>query len=220
MFNTKEEMIIYAIPGLGADERVFKYLDLDIKPIHWIPPVKNESLEAYALRLSKQVNTDKPFVLLGVSFGGMVAVELNKYITPEKTIIISSAASKDELPRLTGFFKMAGITKILPSFLLKPPSFVAYKAFGVKNPENKRLLKTIIKDTDPQFIRWCMDKIVHWNNEDIPSHIKRIHGDKDQLLKMRSGVEYSVIKNGGHFMIVEQANQIKKIILQYLSPSI
>jgi len=44
-------MTIYFISGLGADERVFQFLDLsDIKKvfIKWITPQINEELSAYA----------------------------------------------------------------------------------------------------------------------------------------------------------------------------
>ena len=49
-------MKLYAISGLGADQRVFKYLTLDceIIPLEWIDPQKNEPLENYAIRLSEK----------------------------------------------------------------------------------------------------------------------------------------------------------------------
>ena len=39
-------MKLYAISGLGADKRVFQYLDLDYELIHidWIPPLKGERI--------------------------------------------------------------------------------------------------------------------------------------------------------------------------------
>ncbi len=43
------------ISGLGADERVFQYLDVPVPDknfVKWIDPRKNESLENYAARLA------------------------------------------------------------------------------------------------------------------------------------------------------------------------
>ncbi len=56
-------MKIYCISGLGADERVFKYLNLnhEIIPLAWIKHDKNESLESYASKMASKINTNEDF---------------------------------------------------------------------------------------------------------------------------------------------------------------
>ena len=74
---------VYCIPGMGVNERLFRNLKLNncnILHIKWETPFKNESLPDYAMRLSKQMDTTKPFVLIGVSFGGMCSVEISKQL--------------------------------------------------------------------------------------------------------------------------------------------
>lgn len=91
---------IFLISGLGADKRVFDYLDLsEYKAFHirWIDPHPKESIESYATRLLVQITKQKP-VLIGISFGGMMAIEIGKLIDTEKIIIISSAKSKKDIP--------------------------------------------------------------------------------------------------------------------------
>lgn len=46
-------MKIYAVSGLGADERVFQFLNIDyhLIPILWVDPFPKESIEGYAERL-------------------------------------------------------------------------------------------------------------------------------------------------------------------------
>ena len=91
---------VYVFSGLGADERVFHKIDFsgyDVHFIKWITPQKNESIESYALRLTSQITKPLP-VLIGLSFGGMMAVEVAKHIATEKIILISSAKSKNEIP--------------------------------------------------------------------------------------------------------------------------
>ena len=99
-------MKIYGISGLGADERVFQYLEIgeEIEVLKWIVPEKNENIVAYSKRLANQINTKEDFILIGVSFGGMIAVELGKIINPEKIILISSAETKNELRSIYGLF--------------------------------------------------------------------------------------------------------------------
>jgi pimeloyl-ACP methyl ester carboxylesterase len=71
---------VYFISGLCADKRAFSFLNLSFcEPvfINWIQPLKNESLSAYALRLKEQIRDDNP-IIVGVSFGGMLATEMAK----------------------------------------------------------------------------------------------------------------------------------------------
>jgi len=77
-------MKIYCISGLGADRRVFKNLKLEAELIFvdWIIPKKKEHISSYASRLATVINQDEEFGLLGVSFGGLIAVEMNKVLIP------------------------------------------------------------------------------------------------------------------------------------------
>jgi pimeloyl-ACP methyl ester carboxylesterase len=94
---TKE---LYIFSGLGADERVFQQLDFSgfsTTFIKWIVPQDTETIENYATRLLDQITTTKP-TLIGLSFGGLIAVEVAKQIDTEKVILIASAKTKNEIP--------------------------------------------------------------------------------------------------------------------------
>ncbi len=56
-------MKLYAISGLGADQRVFQFLTLEYElfPIDWITPIQNETIEDYAIRLPKIIDTSTDF---------------------------------------------------------------------------------------------------------------------------------------------------------------
>ncbi|MGB4775107.1 MAG: alpha/beta hydrolase, partial [Daejeonella sp.] len=98
---------IYIFSGLGADERVFQTLDfsgLKVTFIHWLTPHKAETIEVYAKRLTSQITINKP-VLIGLSFGGIMAVEVAKQINTEKIILIASAKIRQEIPF---YYRFAG----------------------------------------------------------------------------------------------------------------
>jgi len=119
-----QNMNVYAISGLGADERAFQFLDLPFELIHikWIEPQEEESLTSYASRLCRQIDHTKPFALVGLSFGGMLATEMCKFITPEHTILLSSAETKKGLPwwfRLIGNLKL---TRMVPKGFMEGAS--------------------------------------------------------------------------------------------------
>src|SRR5688500_240528 len=91
---------VYFISGLGADRRVFEFLDLSFcEPVFldWIPPMKNESLPSYAERLCRDVK-EPDAVLVGMSLGGMMATEFAKKHPAANVIILASNKTSREFP--------------------------------------------------------------------------------------------------------------------------
>ena len=80
-------MKAYCISGIGANEQIFHNLNLkfDYVPVKWVETTYKESLKDYAQKLCEQVDTSEKFVLIGVSYGGMLATEMNKFINPQQS---------------------------------------------------------------------------------------------------------------------------------------
>ena len=212
-------MNAYFISGLGVDQRIFSKLKLNenLKIIHlnWIKPANSDSIESYAKKLSKNIDLTSPFILVGVSFGGMVAVEIAKFLQPAQTIIISSTISYKQIPWV---FRLAGklnIHKFIPTKLFKSVNAITYFLFGIKEKSEKRMLVKIIEDTDPYFLKWAINSILTWKNEIKPKDITHIHGDSDKILPKYSDADY-VIKNGTHLMNYQKANEISVLINELL----
>ena len=128
-------MKIYAISGLGADYRVFKFLSINYPIIHldWIEPFPDEAISDYAKRLSSKITEKDNCCILGVSFGGLIAIELSKLINPNATILISSIPTASHL-RLS--YKLISKTKVLqflPTYFFDPPRKISQWLFGTKN---------------------------------------------------------------------------------------
>ena len=207
-------MKIYAIPGLGADQRVFKFLDLehDLVAMEWIPPKKKESLKEYALRLAQVIDTTEPFVILGVSFGGMLAVEISKAFAPEATILLSTAETHKELRWV---YRMVGKTNLL--YLMPKATFnisinIAWFLFGTKNP----VLKAILDDADPAFAKWAAIAISKWKNNEVITKSLRISGERDKILPPKNP-NILLIPDAQHFMIVDRAGEISDLINRHLA---
>jgi pimeloyl-ACP methyl ester carboxylesterase len=202
---------------LGADKRVFDSLDLNDYIIHhveWIKPFPKESMGEYAQRLLPQIKSVNP-ILMGVSFGGMIALEIAKLIPTQKIILISSARSPSAIP---SYFKLMGrlrIQKLMPPRAIKKPNEMLYWLFGVSTPEHRALLASIMADTDEIFFSWAIEAIANWDNKGVTSEIVQIHGTKDRILSPQKA-DYT-ITGGGHLMVVTRAAEINAIIKQVLS---
>ena len=205
-------MTIYGISGLGADERVFQYLELSqrIEPIRWIKPKDGESIQSYAQRLTDQIKHDD-FILIAVSFGGLVAVELSKILKPKRIILISSADKKQDLRGIYRLIGRTSLIKLIPPFLLKPPMTIIYRLFGAKK---KKLLREILEDTDLEFTKWAIIQLVSWTNTEKINGIIKIHGTKDKLIPYKPDQQTIPIQNGEHFMVVYNAKEISRILVE------
>ncbi|TSE08481.1 alpha/beta hydrolase [Aquimarina algiphila] len=213
---------IYYVSGLGADERVFTFLKIENANetfIKWLEPNKKESLDSYSKRLIDQIDRSKPIILIGVSFGGIVVQEIAKHIQVEKLIIISSVKSFKDYGLNLKLASFTKIYKIVPSFILKwSNKLTADYYFGTESKEESKLLNAIINDTDERFMVWAIDKIMQWKNfSQAKYNIIHIQGSKDRIFTNRNIDNTIWIKGGGHFMIVNKANEISDIINQSLA---
>lgn len=205
-------MKLFAISGLGADDRVFKYLKLEheIVPVLWIPSIEGETIINYTKRLIEryELANETNFGILGVSFGGLVAVEMSKLIKPKFTILISSIETANELSVFLKLVGKSGVMKLIPKRLLDPPRGVDRFMFGT---DKKELLNSILDDSDLNFTKWAVNELVNWNTiERLPKLIK-ISGAKDKMLPPK-GKNTILIPEGEHFMIVDRAEEVSAII--------
>ncbi|WP_448634561.1 alpha/beta fold hydrolase [Pedobacter panaciterrae] len=212
---------IYFISGLGADRRAFKKLvfppNFELVYLDWIPALKNESLEAYALRLAAKIDASSPFYLVGLSFGGMLATEISKQLKPSHTFLISSTPVFKELP---WYYRVAGslsLQKAIPVSLLKRGNNIGLKFLGAKTHEEIKLLKQLVIDSDPIFMKWALTCILNWRNKERPINLTHIHGTADNILPFRYNKPDIRIEGGGHFMVYANADVISKLILKQIA---
>ena len=207
---------LYLIPGTGADHRFFSRLQLDVNTqvIKWTEWGNAQTIREYAEVLSLQINTEEPFGILGVSFGGMLAVEMSKFLDPEKLILISSAKSYKELPIIVRISRRVGVHYLISPWLIKIIPF-AGKIFGVSK-KDKRFFDKMIDETPKGHLKKTIRSILHWKNTVIPSEVIHIHGSQDKVIPIKKIQRPIAIEGGGHFMLYNMADQVGEIINEYL----
>ncbi len=205
---------IYCISGFGADERVFSKINFQDNKAHfiqWIDPLKNESIEGYAKRMSEQIHHCNP-ILFGLSFGGIICIEIAKLITVKKVIIISSIKTFHEMPiwmRLTGKLKLDKIFPLKTFRFIEP---IENYNLGIENKEELKLVQEYRTTISQQYTNWAAHQILNWKNEWIPQNLKHIHGGKDHMFLIKNIKADYIIPDGGHFMIMNRAEKVNIII--------
>ena len=207
---------LYLIPGTGADHRFFSRLQLDIKTqvIEWTEWGNAQTIREYAEVLSLQIDKEESFGILGVSFGGMLAVEMSKFLHPEKLILISSAKSYKELPLMVRIARRVGAHYFISPFLIKIIPF-AGKIFGVSK-KDKRFFDKMIDGTPAGHLKKTIRSILYWRNTTLPSNLIHIHGSKDKVIPIKKIEKPATIEGGGHFMVYNMANEVSREINRFL----
>jgi pimeloyl-ACP methyl ester carboxylesterase len=210
----------YLIPGLGADERVFRGLSLPgpAEVIQWLAPLApTEPLRRYAARLAEAVPLGQPCWIVGVSFGGLLALEVGRLRPLARVVLISSLADASQLPPLLKLGRATRLYRLVPFGLLPRLPRLAQWFFGARHGREYRLLARILCDTDPSFARWATRQLLHWNSSGVPQAV-RLHGTHDRLLPLgRSTVDYA-LPGAGHFMRVSHAATLSRLLRELAQP--
>ncbi len=210
---------IYCISGLGATAKAFSKLKIEgynLHVIEWLQPLPKETIESYAIRMCAGITEENP-ILLGLSFGGMMSIEIAKQIPVEKVIIVSSIKTKNELPFWMKTVAKLQLHKIAPlktnSRLTRP---VQNYFLGTVTAEDKDVAIQFRRNADINYVRWAIDKVLNWQNTWQHPSIIHIHGSGDKMFSIKNVQPTHIIKNGGHFMIMNKANEVSAAISSFL----
>ena len=209
---------VYCISGLGADEKIFNRLELEeveLRFIPWLRPEKKESIEAYAKRMASSINGKNP-VILGVSFGGIIGIEIARQMMVRKLIIVSSIKSVAELP---GWMQVSGklkLNKFLPIRSYKFMEKLDNGRLGVSNTEEREMVRSYRRSADFVYLEWAIDRILNWKNTWVPPNLVHIHGSGDKIFPIKRIKADYVLDGATHLMIYNRAKEVSRYITSEL----
>ena len=217
---------MYCISGLGADHRIFSLLEVpgvEFRSLPWFRPLDKESMSSYAARMSAGI-TDKNPILLGVSFGGMMAIEIGKLIPASTVILVSSIRERRQMPfwiRASGWtylYKLVSPRSLRGSMSLfagRVPRLENY-FLGVETADDARLCREFREQADPNFIGWAIRRIVLWQNDWVPASFYHIHGTQDGMFPLRRVEATHIVPDGGHLMVFNRAEEVSRLLVTIL----
>ncbi len=208
---------IYFVPGLAASAKIFERIQLpkdsfEVHFLEWIIPTSvNESLEAYAKRMAEFV-TESNAVLVGVSFGGIMAQEMSKFLTVQKIILISSIKSSKELPPMLKVLEKTHLYKLFPSKYISSFEQYATYAFGDFVKKKVKLYKKYLSVRDVLYLDWAIENVLKWNQTEPLKNTVHIHGTNDHIFPIKYIKDCIPVENGTHVMILFKAKTISNLI--------
>ena len=204
-------------PGLGTDERLFRNIDVNgcrKQFIKWVKPARNESLQSYLLKLKDQIIVDEPPVLVGVSLGGIMAMEMREVMPVEKTIIISSIKARTEMPAILNLVYRTNLNNIVLLWITKKLATHGPVLAGMRTRDTQPLLLQMLADADDDFLKWGMQCALSWQRKTYDSQkLVHIHGTRDLIFPLRNIRQcHYTIKGGTHGMIMSRPAEISNIL--------
>lgn len=206
---------IYLLPGMTADYPVYaRLLPLvaGASVASYIDPLPNESLVSYAARMAPRFSADG--YLGGVSFGGIVALEIARLVRPRGCILISSVQSPRQLPpwlrigRALGGRNSSRLLRLFGGTAALVPDRIC-------TGSTIRLAK--LSGTSGAWHRWATSAVLDWQPEgEFAFPILHIHGDADRTFPLRYVRPAIVVRRGRHSLPlshpVETANAINAFV--------
>lgn len=205
---------IYLIPGLGATRTVFEKTALPkgcVKHyIDWLDVTdEDESLDSYIERLSAQVKHKNP-IFVGLSFGGIMAMELSKRYNSPKVVLVSSFRSKADLKWSLRVLLNTKSYRLIPNVELSIVRRIVRKAYAMRSKVSEAKLLEMMGDESPLFLRWAVKQIDEYRY-DLPESIElhSIIGDNDKLVDIwKDQSHQDIVPGGTHIAVYADAETV------------
>ena len=213
------KIIIYFLPCISGDSTIFKHIALcpELYELHYLswkkPLALEESISNYAMRMCEDIQHKNP-VLIGVSFGGVLAQEMSRFIDLKKVIIISSVKNTNELPSKFNMLEFKKVYKIIPGRFKDIEKYFLSK-FIKKHTSTFKELGFINKYN---YLKWYLQNFSNWKRtEDMNPALIHIHGTKDKIFPLKNISNCISIEDGTHLMIFKKAEIITRHIRESLT---
>lgn len=210
-------MRLYLLPGVGCDARLFSRLDLTGHEVHhleWPDFRGTPTLESIARRLSEQVDVHVPHALVGVSMGGMVALELALLSRPRMVVLVSSWTGPWEWPPFVRVSAWLGLYVLISDATLRA-AWPLKRLIDRRAKDVDALLFDMATRQGGRQLRLGTRAILRWKGSRWNGPLVRIHGDKDIVTPLRFPVDH-VVHGGQHVMVLTRAAEVSRLIREAL----
>jgi pimeloyl-ACP methyl ester carboxylesterase len=212
---------IFLFPGQGSDSALFQNLrfkrNYQVRNIHYPIPPKNCSMQQFAQMLVSQIDTSEPYIFIGVSMGGMLAVELSEIMHPKQVILVSSAKNRAELPFRYRFQKHIPLYKIFPASIIKLGARCLQPIVEPDRRKFKKEFKRMLLSKDKTYLKRSIQMIVNWERKSNAVQLDHIHGTRDHTIPIRNVKDAVAVKKGSHMMMLTRASDLTELIDQLLN---
>lgn len=226
------------IPGLAVDSRLFNAQRLAIPEVitpPWLDPEpkkagRHESLAHYAERMAASVKPriNGPVVVGGVSFGGMLALEMARHLNATHAVLIGSCRDpRAVLPLLP---PCEYVCRAVPDPLIalgKRLGFLGVGRGGPIPPADRALLCQMLIDMPVPLLRWGARAIMDWQGCHVPAagtdgravSVRHIHGANDWIIPLGrlTHKPTTIVPRGAHVLNMSHPREVNAFLIETLA---
>jgi len=212
--NNLEHLLTVFLPGLGADATLARFHPVQGESIwlQWPNPIP-ANWNDFAHAMIRQIPAHRPLRLVGISFGGIAALEIARRMRPEGGVwLIGSLEDRSSLRPL--FRILLPLVPWIPRPLFDLrwlPKAVVGHFFGIRDPKHLVLFGEMAARLGPRSVKGLCRLVATWWSTDLPA-AHRIHGRKDRILRPPTG-EVRMVE-GGHLISMTHAEEINEWLEQ------
>ncbi len=213
------------LPGIGANHLLFsKTLKAfpEAQVPEWQIPLPRESLAAYAKRWAPSFSNG-PYALVGMSFGGMVALELSKWVNTQSVVLLSSCWKTRAI--MTRFRVLEQMSRWVPDAVVRHGVRTLGAPVTAKRqavpPAERDLLVQMSRELNLPFARWACFAASTWQfdlttEENRPYPVLALHGRKDRVIPLVEEPWVDVVEDGRHLLPLTHPDRVNEIIRRAL----
>ena len=180
-----------------------------------MPYDDRDTLVSYAAKMAEGLPGDESSLLLGLSFGGMLATEICKIRPVKQLILVSSAKTHMELPDPGRLGRYIVEHKLIPPFCFSIPNRLLMALRGIV-PINEKLSANSYTAINGRFMQWALKMVMEWRNTIYPANTIHIHGTMDIVIPGRNVQATHWVERGIHVMVFSRAREVSALIASIL----
>jgi pimeloyl-ACP methyl ester carboxylesterase len=215
----RPQLPLVLVPGLNGDHRVFSQQSLafpDALIVAWIAPRADEGLQQYAARLARSLDLSGPCVVAGVSFGGIVALEMARYLDARMCILIASSRDPQGLPYILRLLRPVAARVPLP--LVTGSVIAGWATACAALPDVRRRIRRLSPE-QKTFQRWALRALLTWHpTTPAACSILQVHGDRDNRFPDGASRAERVVHGAGHLVTLTHGDEVNQILQGAVQP--
>lgn len=211
-------MRFHLITGFALDKRAFDPLKLPADRFvlyDLIPILPGETLKDYALRMAREMGAGPDDVVGGISFGGMLGLEIAKALKTRGAILIASADHPRHIRNR--FLIWSHIARFAPdAFIHRIFRLIPWvlKRQKLLTPEGQALLNDIMTAFPPSLLRDLPDRMRCWGGCTPGVQVRQIHSQDDWLIRLNGRPPHlQVVPGRNHLITVSHPEAVRKFLL-------
>jgi pimeloyl-ACP methyl ester carboxylesterase len=210
---------IVFVPGLNGDPRIFAQQTAafpNSMVVTYIEPQPTEELPEYAGRLARSLELSGPCLIAGVSFGGIIALEMARHLETRHCIVIASSRDAAGLPRALRLLRP--ISGIVPRSLVRSAVDAGWSSDGAV-PDVRRTTGRLSAE-QRAFQQWALGALLTWRPQGPPTcPVLQIHGDRDGRFPAGASRADRVIPGAGHLLTLTHSDEVNRLLEEVVRAS-